>query len=158
MDGYEVIFESWEHWWGVSQQQQSWKRSVCAASIPTELSSRWCWLAQASCKDGRCFWHRKGMGCHISEGSRQHRDFGSKKWTGRRIFFGRLVINERQRTLCGGDGDQWRSHDTLWVRTQYRCWHYAAHATGCQAKGHGDFSENPNPYMTIFAIWRFFHF
>ena len=39
--------------------------------------------------------------------------FGSKKVTGRTIFFGRLVINERQRTLCGGGGDPWRSDDTL---------------------------------------------
>ena len=65
MDGYKVIFESWEHWWGVSQLQQWWKRSLCVSFIPTEWDSRCFWSAQVSCQDGRCFWYRKGMGCHL---------------------------------------------------------------------------------------------
>ena len=39
----------------------------------------------------------------IYEGSRQHRDFGSKKVTGHRTFLGDF-IHEKWRTSCGGGG------------------------------------------------------
>ena len=92
---YEVIFKPE----GISEMYLSYNNGerdhcVCRSSYQNDFGVIKVWAA-------------------IYEGSRQHRDFGSKKLTGRTIFFGRLVINERQRTLCGGGGDPWRSDDTL---------------------------------------------
>ena len=108
MKGYKVIFENWEHWWGVSQLQQWRKRSVRVSSIPTEWSSRWFWSAQASCKDGRCFWHRKGMGCHLWREPTTWGFLVPKKVTGHRIFLGWLHTWEMKNFVRRW----WKSHDT----------------------------------------------
>ena len=80
MDGYKVIFESWEHWWGVSQLQQWWKRSLCVSFIPTEWDSRCFWSAQVSCQDDRCFWHRKDVGYKLRREPTTWWSWFQEKW------------------------------------------------------------------------------
>ena len=108
MEGYKVIFESWEHWWGVSQLQQWWKTPLCVSSIPKEWNSQCFYRPKQAVKTADVFGIEK-VWATIYGGSKQHGDFGSKKnATGHRKFLGRIHTWEMKNFVRRW----WKSHDS----------------------------------------------
>ena len=65
-------------------------------------------MGQASYKDGRYFWHRKAMGCHLWREPTTWGFWFQKKVTGHRIFLGGLHTWEMKNFVRRW----WKSHDT----------------------------------------------